>query len=368
MLSIAIESENNKVPENQYVADLTNEPVICKDSYAAGVHILTIGDPHFKLDSLADVSLYITKIIQIIKNERPNFVVVLGDLLHTHERVHTSVLNKAYQFINRIRECCPVYVLVGNHDYINNSQFLTDNHWMNAMKHWKDVNVIDKGAKIDTPFGKFMFCPYVYPGRFEEALGIIDEDWKNARGIFCHQEFYGCKMGAIESVIGDKWSTEYPYIISGHIHDKQRLQENIYYIGSSMQHAFGESSDKSVTICYFDHDIRFEERELYLPSKKILYMSIDEMGDFTIPNDTDKFRITLSGDYEMFKVFRKSKKYKKLVVDGVKLVYRPAQIKNDPTPILRDNFYDILYSLVHGKNDSVLSEVYADVMTKSVKA
>jgi predicted phosphodiesterase len=333
-----------------------------KDADGSGVHVLTIGDPHFKLDNLGEVSTYIAKIVQIIKNERPDFVVVLGDLLHTHERVHTTVLNKAYQFINRLREQCPVYVLVGNHDYINNSQFLTSNHWMTAMTYWDNVEIIDKGATKVTPFGKFIFCPYVYPGRFIEALTIIDSDWKSARGIFCHQEFYGCKMGAVQSEIGDKWDEQYPYIISGHIHDKQKLQENIYYIGSSMQHAFGESPDKTVTICYFGNNIKMEERGLYLPSKKILYMDMNEIEDFVTPNAIDKFRITLTGNYEAFKVFRKTQKYKKLLSEGVKIVYRPTLAEKDDKPVIRDNFYDLLFALVHETGDQAVMDVYKNIM------
>ena len=38
-------------------------------------------------------------------------------------------------------------LLVGNHDYINNQQFLTNNHWMNAMKDWNNVTIIDKVIK-----------------------------------------------------------------------------------------------------------------------------------------------------------------------------------------------------------------------------
>ena len=59
--------------------------------------------------------------------------------------------------------------------------------------------------------------------------------------IFSHQEFSGCKMGAIISIEGDKWSLDYPHIVSGHIHSRQIPQKNIYYPGAAMQHAFGES-------------------------------------------------------------------------------------------------------------------------------
>ena len=48
-------------------------------------------------------------------------------------------------------------------------------------------------------------------------------------------------MGAIISVEGDKWSLKFPNVISGHIHERQIPQKNIYYPGSAMQHAFGES-------------------------------------------------------------------------------------------------------------------------------
>ena len=40
-------------------------------------------------------------------------------------------------------------VIVGNHDLINNQQFLTQNHWMNAMKDWENVRVIDDVEEID---------------------------------------------------------------------------------------------------------------------------------------------------------------------------------------------------------------------------
>ncbi len=56
--------------------------------------------------------------------------------------------------------------------------------------------------------------------------------WKNVNCIFAHQEFYGCKMGAIESIEGDKWDHSFPLVISGHIHSEQRPQKIFFYPGS----------------------------------------------------------------------------------------------------------------------------------------
>lgn len=333
-----------------------------KDYLSAGLSVLTIGDPHFRIDNLDDITVYISRIESLVKSEKPNFVVILGDLLHCHERVHTTVLNKAYSFINRLRAHTTVYILVGNHDYINNSQFLTSNHWMNALKEWNNVNVVDKGMVLCTQFGKFIFCPYVFPGKFVEALNIIDPDWKSARSIFCHQEFYGCKMGSIESVDGDKWSLNYPFVISGHIHDKQRLQDNIFYTGSSIQHAFGESHEKTITLCHFANSIVFESVDLNLPRKKILYMDIQQIQSYTPPDTSNHLRVTLSGTVEEFKVFRKSRKYKELIKKNIKVVYRQRNM-SETKSVMNENFYDILYSLVKAEKNTHMLQLYNEIIS-----
>ncbi len=320
--------------------------------------VLTIGDPHFRIDNLEDVSTFIARIELLLIEASPTFIVVLGDLLHNHERVHTTVMNKAYTFIDTLRKYAPTYVLVGNHDYINNSQFLSNHHWMNGLKKWNNVHIVDSGMVLHEGGNKFIMCPYVFPGRFEEALSIIDPDWKSARAIFCHQEFYGCKMGAVVSIEGDKWKADYPFCVSGHIHNKQRVGENIFYTGSSIQHAFGESQDKTIFNVHFGQSkIAFESIDLKLPRKKILYMDMDAIQTFQSPTAGDKLRITLSGTFEEFKVFKKGKKYKELVKKGVKVVYRRSMIEenNDARPSV-ENFYDVLRNLV--KDNSSMLDLY----------
>jgi DNA repair exonuclease SbcCD nuclease subunit len=335
-----------------------------KSSNSTGLSLLAIGDPHFKLENLSETEFYITKITTIIKTKKPDYVVILGDLLHCHERVHTTVLNRAYDFIDQLRQLCPVYVLVGNHDYINNSQFLTSNHWMNAMKEWSNVEIVDTGKTLETSFGKLIFCPYVYPGKFEEALNIIDAEWKTARTIFCHQEFYGCTMGAMPSVDGDKWDINSPFVISGHVHDKQRVQENIFYTGSSIQHAFGESYDKTITMCYLGNDIRLEDIDLEMPKKKIIYMGMDQIDNFDYNKSSkNKIKITLSGTSEEFKTFRKSRKYKELVDQGVKIVYKNKIMLSDKTITRNETFQTILNRLVKEENNPEVYELYTDIFS-----
>ena len=328
------------------------------------MRVIAIGDPHFRVENIVEVENFMEKMAKLAKSENPDMIVVLGDLLHTHEKIFTIALNKAYDFIRILRDIAPTYVLVGNHDYIQNSQFLTENHWMNAMKDWENVVIVDTVITVEKQGAKFVLLPYVPNGRFQEALNTIDDDWKDADCIFAHQECAGCKMGAIISIEGDIWPEDYPCIVSGHIHSRQTPQPNIYYTGSAMQHAFGESDKNIIPIFNFEGGFPYSLREvdLELPRKRIVYMDMDKIDDFAPKPTEDQVKITLTGNYDEFKTFKKSEKYKELTKNGTKVVFKTKKVKEDDKQTLADvntgGFQDILYNLVIDTRDETLLEFY----------
>ena len=86
--------------------------------------VLFIGDPHFMVTNIPEVEIFIERITKLATDKKPDLIIIAGDLLHTHERLHTLPLNKAYEFVDKMRKITKTYVLVGNHDYIQNQQFL----------------------------------------------------------------------------------------------------------------------------------------------------------------------------------------------------------------------------------------------------
>jgi DNA repair exonuclease SbcCD nuclease subunit len=250
----------------------------------------------------------------------------------------------------------------------NNQQFLTENHWLNGMKEWNNTIIIDKVVTDTINDVLFTFVPYVSPGRFEEALNTLPEDgpdWKDSDCIFAHQEFFGCKMGAIVSVEGDKWSLDYPEIVSGHIHSKQKSQKNVYYPGSAMQHAFGESTKNIIAHLTFEGSkttYKLNEIDLNLPRKRIVYMDVENVDDYELPNTDDKIKITVSGVYDQFKALKKTKKYKKLVKDGIKVVFKAKKIEHEKEVseniVNETAFTTILSEIVNQQKDSYLYETY----------
>ena len=287
--------------------------------------VLSIGDPHFKISNTSETDKCVERILEIIDSKDIDFVVILGDLLHDHETLHTIPLNKAINFVKEVSKRCLTFVLVGNHDMINHDQFLTENHWMNSMKMWSNVFIVDYPMQYIFNDMKFIFAPYVNTGRFEECLDKVD-NWRDASCIFAHQEFYGCDFGHVPSVKGDKWSEENPEVISGHIHSRQKVGDNVYYPGSVMQHAFGESEKNVIPYTIFtkgEKKYELEEIDLQLPRKVNIKVKMEELDELEIPETEDTMRVVISGTSEEFKIFKTTEKYKKLAENPkVKIKYK----------------------------------------------
>lgn len=314
------------------------------------VTCLAIGDPHFQINNVIETEELIAKVVAVTEQLQPTFVVILGDLLHTHEKIHTTPFNLATKFINAIAKLVPVYLIIGNHDYISNQQFLTTNHPFNSFKRVKNVTVCDRVIIREIKGYKFVFCPYVPPERFEEALDTAKETWDDATCIFAHQEFYGCRFNPVmTSSEGDIWPDDYPMVVSGHIHNEQWLQDNIYYTGSSMQHAFGETANK--TIAFISFPFKLQKIDLEMRKKKIIYSAIDNIDKFNLEKDVST-KLVIKGNPEEFKVFRKSERYKELQKKGVVISFAP-KVKIVEHKKEKTNVLDILGEMVKEENKYV---------------
>ena len=288
------------------------------------IKVICIGDPHFKENNIPEIKEFIEKIINLVKDVMPDFLVILGDLLDKHERYYEGPYNLAVKWLWELQEIVPVFLIIGNHDLKNNTQFLTDAHAFNPTKVWKNITVCDNVVIRDIPDKngdefRFTFLPYVFPGRFVEALETSNEMWETSECIFGHQEFRGCTLSGTQvSTVGDIWKETNPRIISGHIHDKQTIapknRDNtgyIHYPGASMQHAFGEADNKAIWVCEFntDGEFSYEEIDLELPKRIIHQMDIDYLNKdliLKLSSDRNKHKIKLLSSKEDIDVFRKS--------------------------------------------------------------
>jgi DNA repair exonuclease SbcCD nuclease subunit len=333
-----------------------------------------IGDPHFQLTNIQDVECAIRETIKLVKSLKPDFVVILGDILHTHNIVYTQAYKLACMWIETLSKECKVFVVIGNHDYINQTQFLSDNHIFGALKRWPNVVIVDHVVAETYNTQLFVFCPYVEPGLFIDALSTYP-DWHDATCVFGHQEFLGVKMGGIESKHGDVWNPEYPPVITGHIHEAQDVYPNIYYPGSMMQHAQGDHTKKFVWLTIFYGDDKIFDRMKYIlrgiKPRKTIQCSIASLSTIDLDriNRECYLRLVLKGSLEEKKAFMKTSLYKHMKSHNISVHFKTNKHTNHNERITmsrrKKTFHTILSEIIKDK-DETTQRIYEELLSKNI--
>lgn len=311
--------------------------------------ILCIGDLHIQKRNLHLFSQFQDKLFTFIESNKSRIktIVILGDVLHTMNIINTHCLNAAIQFFKRLDLMdIKIMILVGNHDYIGPNEFLTKNHWMNAISefHPQNITIIDSVVVYEGN----VYMPYVPIGRFAEALSTLDVS--NTKFIFCHQEFLGARyeFGNVTSEHGDTWDTN--IIISGHIHKRQWVKKNIYYTGTPYQTRFNEEPDKTVAMIKEDGEIT--EVSLELPKMIVLHKTVNDLNniDFEVNN---MYKIILKMDNPtQTQLFLKTDLYKNVRKYATIIFEYPKNEQIVPIKINEPpNFKTILYNKIKGNKN-----------------
>lgn len=306
------------------------------------IKVLCIGDPHVKTNNIPEIDMLTNNIIDVCKDKKPDVIICMGDILDRHATIHVAALMRAEKMLYSLSLIAPTFLIIGNHDRPNNSTFLTDEHPFNAMKLWPNTYIIDtttlvyldlqnpdiysriKINAVDNTkeYIKFLMVPYVAPGRLDEAINKVENPLEETSCVFGHSEIYKCKMGAIVSEVGDKWSLDRPLYVGGHIHEYDMLQENVILIGAPHQLAFGDSKDKTISLFKFYRDNHWEQERIKLNmiEKEIIYITVKDVESFKVPEGKD-IKLVIKGEEAEIKAISKHSRIKELQKLGVKIKF-----------------------------------------------
>lgn len=294
------------------------------------MNILCIGDLHFNIKRLKHIKKLKEDIRNIIKENNIDIIVFLGDILDNHKNIHLTVLNETIIFFKKLSKLeKKIYVLVGNHDRTNNQVYMTNEHPF-YMININNVEFISKTKQVN----ELLFVPYVPNGRFNDAINGFD--LTNIKCIFAHQEFKGCMLNKhITSKNGDDYSN-YPYIISGHIHTFHKM-ENVLYIGTPYQISIDESEKKYYVI--FDtetHNIK--KIRTTFEYQKIKEINIEDIDN--IDDNLENTKLIVYGKLNTLKINKHKIKDKtdNFVLKPIKSI-KDINLKNE-------SFIDILFKLM----------------------
>lgn len=245
------------------------------------IKFYAIGDPHIAKRHLSLSQEAINGTIKLL-DKRPDvdLVVIMGDILDRHDDVKLTFQRMAIDWVKKLVAIADreekntgkkivIAVLIGNHDRPSNQDFFSDIHPFMGMDDIPNrLFIVNKPKAININGLKILFMPYVPPGKFLDGFNSYlkamhnGDKWKAINSIkdfsliFSHQEYKGAPYGPIVSTNGDEWPSDYPMNISGHIHTRIWLKDNILYTGSLYPITTAESNDKGVICGTFNADTR----------------------------------------------------------------------------------------------------------------
>ncbi len=205
---------------------------------------LIIGDPHLKASSIGLARDFLIWIENLTKEEKPDFVVNLGDTFHTHNVIRSEVMALVTEHVSAMSSMCKYIVLVGNHDMAHHKA--SEVHaWLPFVRKVKNLFIIDKPTIIDG----FSFIPYI--DDVAECQAALNDAANKTDLIFCHQTFKGANFGFLKAKDGVVPPEGFAgSIVSGHIHKGQRMG-NIWYPGTPFAQEASDADQKKGV--YFLH-------------------------------------------------------------------------------------------------------------------
>ncbi len=376
------------------------------DFYAP--RLFVVGDIHFAHGHLQEGEELIEALVLAVPGGGVDAIILLGDILDTHNVCRQSPWDQACRLIKALAAKAPTFVMMGNHDLINGSQFLTESHFFVAMKSWQNVVIVDKPTVLTIRDGSnwersSILVPYVPPGRFREALDLCFDgvnhyeiesracsgptrlpfEWRTATVIFAHQEFKGMlndgKGCVWLSHKGDEWSDGLPRVVSGHIHDSGWLEDakgagqGVFYTGSSRQVAINENPNKNVWVVILVDKEDADQESINLHAVPVNvrgkvevvmdHAQVASQFDWSLLDHANvKLRIRCTP--EQRKMFGKDPLYKKLINAKVSVVFQVIRDEHrNPSEAMEKmkSFRMTLAELVEAKKNSALSEALASL-------
>lgn len=330
---------------------------------------LIVGDLHFKRESPQLSDLVIQKIMIEIERCKPEIVVLLGDILDTHDNMHMHTFNRAVRFIKSIAaKQINVFVIMGNHDRPDGTTFLTEESAFYALKGFPFIYIVDRVMDIGWEIEgvkeplRFIFVPYVPTGTFHEALDTLEvkiTEGVRPACIFAHGEFRGAKIGDAQSKFGDEWKSENPLIITGHLHTAQKVGNNVIYPGTPNQQSSGDLSDKGILAVDFfpGKPPVFNAIKLAIRKKKVVKLK-PEMVDSFVPDQDFDIHVDIVGTPTEIKALGDSGAVPKMRSKGVSV---SLSIERTPNPANPDNkpLKELIRSMI--SNDADAIKVYEDI-------
>ena len=295
---------------------------------------ILLTDTHLK-ESNIDINISVFKQTALLCIENGlNRIIHLGDVFDSRKAQSLTILKDGFlTILDMLRELnVTLTVIPGNHektDYKSRSSFLDPfrEHPSLTIYDCHRIEIL-KSRDLAIHYLPF-FSNQEYIENLQEGLSnpMVGNVKRNI--LLTHIGVTGAVMNngvSVEGIEEDSFSL-FDQVFIGHYHDKQILKNKFNYIGGSIQHNFGETSEKGATLLF--DDLSFETYELEFPryhkievlAKDLCLADIEEIRKEKQTNK-DHIRIILVGSESDIKSFDKQA----LINTGVSISIKEVEV------------------------------------------
>lgn len=190
------------------------------------------------------------KALDICEKRKLNWIFICGDAKHRYNPLDVRLI-KWWQaaIVLAIQKKIGVYFLLGNHD--RDGMYSDEKNWFPILKKAGGI-CIDKPDVMDMGDGKLMLLPFMsnVTRLKEEAKKLSSQADRKKDILLFHSNLKDCRYNRLGEKSDAKLEpndlvpNRYRYCIGGDIHLPQKIQENIYYVGSPFATDWGEANQR----------------------------------------------------------------------------------------------------------------------------
>ena len=243
---------------------------------------------------LEDQKYILEQIVAIVQEERPDAIIIAGDVYHTSTPAAEAV-SVLDHYISRLHALCGhVFVLSGNHDSAERIAFGSEIMGANGVHFSQVFSATPQHISLRDEHGEvhFYMLPFVrpmdvrsafandeqdqpidsYDAAIRKAIEAMQPDYTQRNILIAHQYIQGAERCDGEETVGGLDEVDaaivkdFDYVALGHLHGPQDVQyPHIRYSGSPLKYSFSEVAHrKSVTLieCGEKGDLTIHERYL----------------------------------------------------------------------------------------------------------
>lgn len=227
---------------------------------------LLITDCHCGKETVGDFLINWDEAIELCFSQKIRTILFLGDLVLSRSAQSLDILLAIHDVLEKCQTCgIQVIMINGNHCKVNQE---ASRGYCNVFDSFDNVRVISEWGEVrlSESLGIGMISYFPEDGSFVQKLEEM-ETYLFAlpypkKILMIHEGIRGGLSRSTDDELPADIFSHWDKVLVGHYHNRNKVDDNIFYIGSSRQSNFGEDEEKGYTLLYPDGSVRFIKNQV----------------------------------------------------------------------------------------------------------